>query len=31
LFQINAVSPPAGAPGVRVKATTSTFGEIIVF
>lgn len=31
LFQINAVAPPDGAPGVRVKATTSTFGEIIVF
>lgn len=31
LFQINAVAPPDGSPGVRVKATTSTFGEIIVF
>jgi plastocyanin len=31
LFQINAVSPGTGAPGVRVKATTSTFGEILVF
>lgn len=31
LFEINAVAPPDGAPGVRVKATTSTFGEIIVF
>ncbi len=31
LFQINAASPPPGAPGVRVKATTSTFGEILVF
>jgi plastocyanin len=31
LFQINAASPPPGAPGVRVKSTTSTFGEILVF
>lgn len=31
LFQINAFSPGTGAPGVRVKATTSTFGEILVF
>jgi plastocyanin len=31
LFQVNAVAPPPGAPGVRVKSTTSTFGEIIVF
>jgi hypothetical protein len=31
LFQINAASPAAGAPGVRVKTTTSTFGEILVF
>lgn len=31
LFQVNAVAPPNGAPGVRVKSTTSTFGEILVF
>jgi plastocyanin len=31
LFPVNAVSPPNGAPGVRVKSTTSTFGEILVF
>jgi plastocyanin len=31
VLQINAVAPPDGSPGVRVKATTSTFGEILVF
>jgi plastocyanin len=31
VVQINAAAPGTGAPGVRVKATTSTFGEIIVF